>query len=74
MRGKYSKEVDVLLIKIRDKKPAFGEDIGGGIIVHYDKSRAPVEIEILGARKHLAEWVEQALVSPEKPIVAETSD
>ncbi len=74
MKSKYSKEVDVLLIKIRDKKPAFGEDIGGGVIVHYDKNRTPVEIEILGAKRHLAGWVEQALVSPGKPIVAATSD
>ena len=73
MRSKYDKEVDVLLIKIRNKKPAFGEDIGGGIIVHYDEDRNPVEIEILSARKYLAEWVGQALVSPEKPIVAGTS-
>lgn len=74
MKSKYAKEVDVLLIKIRNKKPAFGEDIGGGIIVHHDKNRIPVEIEILGAKKHLAEWVEQALVSPGKPIVSATSD
>lgn len=74
MKSKYDKEVDVLLIKIRNKKPAFGEGIGGGIIVHYDKDRTPVEIEILGARKHLAEWVEQALVSPRKPIVTAASD
>ncbi len=35
MISEYDKEVDVLLIKIRNKKPVYGEDIGKGIIVHY---------------------------------------
>ena len=70
MKSEYEKEIDVLLIKIRDEKPAFGEDIGGGIIVHYNKDRIPVEIEILGAKEHLADWVGQALRSEKKPITA----
>ena len=74
MKSVYEKEVDVLLIKIRNKKPAFGEDIGGGIIVHYDKERKPVEIEILDARRHIVNWIEQALESPREPITAGTSE
>jgi uncharacterized protein YuzE len=61
MISEYDKEVDVLLIKIRNKKPVYGEDIGKGIIVHYDKDRNPVEIEILSAKHHLVNWIEQAL-------------
>jgi len=59
VRAKYDKEVDVLLVQIRDKRPAYGEDVGGGIIVHYDKSHNPVEIEILDAKRYLVEWLEQ---------------
>ncbi len=70
MKTKYVKNVDVLLIKIRDKKPEYGEDIGKGIIIHYDKDRNPVEIEILGAKRHLLNWIEQALESKGETIVA----
>ena len=61
MRAKYDKDVNVLLIKLSDSKPEYGEDIGEGIIVHFDKSKTPVEIEILNAKKYLASWLEQAL-------------
>lgn len=70
MKTKYAKDVDVLLIKIRNKKPVFGEDIGRGIIIHYDKDRNPVEIEILGAKRHLIDWIGQALEYGREPIVA----
>ena len=61
MKALYDKEVDVLLIKLKNTKPAYGEDIGGGIIVHFDKNKSPVEIEILKAKKYLVNWLEQAL-------------
>ena len=61
MRAHYDKEVNVLLIKINNNKPEYGEDIGDGIVVHFDKNKTPVEIEILDAKKYLAEWIEQAL-------------
>ena len=61
MKAKYDKEVDVLLIKLNNNKPEYGEDIGEGIIVHFDKNKYPVEIEILKAKKYLASWLEQAL-------------
>ncbi|MCS4541940.1 MAG: DUF2283 domain-containing protein [Euryarchaeota archaeon] len=70
MKSYYDGEVDVLLIKIKDNKPAYGEDIGGGIIVHFDESKAPVEIEILDAKRHLVDWIGQALaVKKETPAV-----
>ena len=61
MKAKYDKEVDVLLIKLKNTKPQYGEDIGEGIIVHFDKDNSPVEIEILKAKKYLVNWLEQAL-------------
>ena len=61
MKARYDKDVDVLLIKLNDNKPEYGEDIGEGIIVHFDKNKTPVEIEILKAKKYLANWLEQAL-------------
>jgi uncharacterized protein YuzE len=70
MRSKYDKNVDVLLIRIKNKKPAYGEDIGDGIIVHYDKGRNPVEIEILGAKRHLMDWMGQALEVGREAVLA----
>ncbi len=61
MKAYYDKEVDALLIKLRNNKPEYGEDVGNGVIVHFDKNRTPVEIEILGAKKYLVQWLEQAL-------------
>ena len=61
MKAVYDKDVDVLLIKLNKNKPKYGEDIGDGIIVHFDKNKVPVEIEILKAKKYLVNWLEQAL-------------
>jgi uncharacterized protein YuzE len=61
MRAQYDKEANVLLIRINNNKPIYGEDIGKGVILHFDKNKLPVEIEILDGKKYLAEWVEQAL-------------
>ena len=61
MKAKYDKDVDVLLIKLNSNKPEYGEDIGEGVIVHFDKNKLPVEIEILKAKKYLVNWLEQAL-------------
>jgi uncharacterized protein YuzE len=71
MKTQYDKEVDVLTITISDEKPEYGDDVGNGVIVHFDKNKTPVEIEILNAKRHLVDWVEQALeVKPERKVVA----
>ncbi len=61
METHYDKEANVLLIRISNNKPEYGEDVGKGIVVHFDKNKNPVEIEILDAKKYLADWVGQAL-------------
>ena len=61
MKTCYDKEVDALLIKLSNSRPKYGEDIGEGIIVHFSKEKLPVEIEILGAKRYLVAWLEQAL-------------
>ena len=61
MKAVYDKDVDVLSIKLKNTKPFYGEDIGEGIIIHFDKNKSPVEIEILKAKKYLVNWLEQAL-------------
>ncbi|HLC53724.1 MAG TPA: DUF2283 domain-containing protein [Candidatus Nanoarchaeia archaeon] len=73
MIAHYDKEVDVLLIKLSNHKPEYGEDIGNGIIVHFDRNKAPAEIEILGAKKYLVDWIGQALEVRKKPQIVESS-
>ena len=51
METHYDKEANVLLIRISNSKPEYGEDVGNGIVVHFDKNKNPVEIEILDAKK-----------------------
>jgi uncharacterized protein YuzE len=45
----YSSDVDALTITLSDEKPAYGEDVGGNLIIHYNEDGKPVEIEILDA-------------------------
>jgi len=52
-RVEYSPDVDALVITLSEEKPAFGEDIGESIIIHFSKDRNPVEIEILDASELL---------------------
>jgi len=70
MRSYYDKDVDVLMVRLSDNKPEYGEDIGRGIIVHFDKNRNPVEIEILSAKKYLMDWLGQALEVKTRPMAA----
>ena len=51
MRIKYSKESDILLISLREGKPADSIDLKEGVILHLDDNGLPLEIEILDAAK-----------------------
>lgn len=48
MKYEYDPETDILLIKLSDEEPDFG-DQSGPIITHYSKEGKPIEIEILDA-------------------------
>ena len=51
MQIKYSKESDILLISLREGKPADSIDLKEGVILHLDDKGLPLEIEILDAAK-----------------------
>jgi uncharacterized protein YuzE len=51
MKIKYSRDADVLVNQLRERKPADSRDISGGIIVHLTAKGQPLEIEILDASK-----------------------
>lgn len=51
MQIKYSPDADVLIIRLRAGKPHDANDLCEGIIIHYDETNAPLEIEILDASK-----------------------
>lgn len=48
MEHEYDSEADILLIKLSDRKPDFGEQ-EGDLITHYTEDYRPVQIEILDA-------------------------
>lgn len=51
MKIRYSPDVDVLTIQLREGKPADSRDISEGVIVHLSAKGQPLEIEILDASK-----------------------
>jgi uncharacterized protein YuzE len=51
MKIKYTRDADVLVIQLREGKPADSRDIAEGIIVHLTAKGQPLEIEILDASK-----------------------
>ena len=51
MKIKYSRDADVLTIKLREGKPADSRDIAEGVIVHLTAKGQLLEIEILDASK-----------------------
>jgi len=54
MSAKYYKEDDLLVIKISNNPFKAAEKMGS-FIVHYDKKRNPVMVEILNASRFLEE-------------------
>ena len=62
MRIKYSKEADILLISLREGKPADSIDLKEGVILHLDDNGLPLEIEILDAAK--LSMIDEISVSP----------
>ncbi len=52
MRLKYSKEDDVLMIWLNDKKVDYAEQ-NGDLIVHFSPDREAVLLEFLNAKKFL---------------------
>ena len=51
MQIKYSPDADILIIKLREEKPADSRDIAEGVILHLSAKGQPIEIELLDASK-----------------------
>ena len=54
MKIKYSKDVDILMMELSDDPIVFAEK-KAGVIVHFNKSRQPVALEIMSAKEWLKE-------------------
>ncbi|MFP4052138.1 MAG: DUF2283 domain-containing protein [Thermoplasmata archaeon] len=65
MKYEYDQETDILLIKLSDEKPEFG-DQSGPIITHYSKSGKPIEIEILDASETALSIIKPILAKKKK--------
>ena len=55
MRYRYDPKTDILMIELSRGKPDFGEQ-KENIITHYSKRGVPIEIEILDAKKTVADF------------------
>ncbi len=51
MKIKYSNDADVLVIELKEGIPEDSLDLREGIIVHFNKEKEPIEIELLDASK-----------------------
>ncbi len=51
MQIRYSPDADVLVIRLRTGTLHDSSDLCEGVIVHYDRRRSPLEIEILDASR-----------------------
>lgn len=51
MRIRYSDDVDIITLELREGRPADSIDLAEGVILHLDEKGAPLEIEILDASK-----------------------
>lgn len=51
MKIKYAPDADVLVLQLREGKPADSRDIVEGVIVHLSAKGQPLEIEVLDASK-----------------------
>jgi len=67
MECEYDEETDILLIKLSDEEPDFG-DQSGPIITHYSKSGKPIEIEILDASETALSIIEPILSKKKKQV------
>lgn len=49
LKPKYRPDADAIVITVRAGRPAYGDEIASGVILHYNKKNQLVEIEILDA-------------------------
>jgi uncharacterized protein YuzE len=54
LKIKYSNEVDILLIELKDGTPVDSIDLKEGVILHMNSKGDPIEIEILDASKFVS--------------------
>jgi uncharacterized protein YuzE len=64
---RYSKDVDVLLIELSDKKIDYAEE-GGQIIIHFTKAGEPVLLEILDAKDFILDSISTVIREKEVAI------
>lgn len=66
MRIKYYPDADILEMRVKDEKPAYGEELEEEIILYYSTEGKLVKIEILDASKTVLSFLQPILT--QKPI------
>jgi uncharacterized protein YuzE len=64
MKIEYSPDADVLIIQLRDGRPADSRDLANGIILHLSATGQPLEIEILDASQVVQKKAVEVSLAP----------
>ena len=59
LKLKYSPDADAIVITVRAGRPAYGDEMAPGVIMHYNKKNQLVEIEILDASELVSSAVRE---------------
>ena len=59
LKIKYSPDADAIVISVRAGRPAYGDEMAPGVIMHYDKKNQLVEIELLDASEFVSAAVRE---------------
>lgn len=51
MKIRYSPDTDIILFELKEDTPYDSIDLSEGIIVHFNKKKQPIEIELIDASK-----------------------
>lgn len=69
MNVKYSKDVDILTLELSSEPIVFAER-KGSVIVHFNKKREPVALEIMDARELLRRTYHSLPEEVEREVIA----
>lgn len=66
---RYSPDVDAMVITVRAGRPAYGDEVVPGVILHYNEKDELVEIEMLDASELLSAAVQEMAKTTKEALV-----
>jgi uncharacterized protein YuzE len=69
LKIKYSPDADAMVITVRAGRPAYGDEIAPGVILHYNGKDELVEIEMLDASELLSAAMQEMARTTKEALV-----